>query len=166
MSEIKLTVTQAAKNLGETTHILRNWLKDFRPYIPTEKADNGYNLFTQDGIDVLMRIKKMYREQNLTTKQIEAILAGADKPTVRDEQAAAIETMDGVRELLEQQREFNAELLKRMDAQHEQFEKFVQRRDEQIMYVLRELQESREQKRLEARRQLPWWKRWFKASED
>lgn len=163
MSDVKLTVAQAAQELGESVHIVRNWLKDFRSYIPSEKSGNGYNLFTQDAIDVLRRIQKMFREQNLSTKQIEAILSGADRPTIKtDEQAAAAESFGAVKELLDEQRLFNSELLKRLDDQHQQFEKFVQRRDEQIMFVLRELQETREQRQLE-NKQKSWWKRWFKG---
>lgn len=163
LSEIKLTASQAAQSIGETVHVVRNWMKDFKSYIPFEKQENGYNLFTQESIDVLMKIKKMYREQNLSTKQIEAILAGADSPIARDEQAAAaVETMGAVQELLEQQRQFNQELLNRLDKQQQQFEKFVQRRDEQIMFVLKEMQESREQKRLMEKSE-SWWKRLFKG---
>lgn len=162
MSEIKLTVAQVAKELGETVHIVRNWLREFRSYIPAEKSDNGYNLFTQDAINVLSKIQKMHREQNLSTKQIEAILSGADRPTVSEE-AATVETMSAVRELLEEQRSFNAELLKRLDQQNQQFEKFVARRDEQIMFVLREMQEAREQRQLMAGEKKGWFKRLFKG---
>lgn len=166
MSEIKLTIKQVANNLGESVHVVRNWLKEFRAYIPCEKSEGGYNLFNQDAIDAITRIQKMFREQNLTGKQIEALLAGADRPVVRNEEtAAAVETMEGVRELLEEQREFNQALLKGLDEQRKQFEIFVQKRDEQIMYVLRELQEAREQKKLMGGQQQndPWWKRWFKG---
>lgn len=163
MSEIKLTVSQLAHEIGETDHTVRNWLKSFRHYIPSEKSSGGYNLFNQDAINVIWQIKKMYREQNLSTKQIEAILAGADRPAVRTEEAAAaIESFESVRDLLEEQRIFNAELLKRLDQQHEQFEKFVNRRDEQIMYVLRELQHAREQKQLSGKT-IPWYKRLLKG---
>lgn len=147
MEEVKLTVAQAAQQIGETVHTVRNWLKDFRPYIPVDKTPSGYNLFTQDGINALNKIKKMFREQNLSTKQIEAILSGAEKPTVPTQ----AEPIDVIREMLDEQKRFNAELLVRLDEQN-------QRRDQQLMLVLAEI---REQKRLTARKK-PWWKPWSK----
>lgn len=159
MEEVKLTVSQVAQEIGEPVYTVRNWLKEFRPYIPVEKSPGGYNLFNQEAINVINRIKKMYREQNLSTRQIEAILSGADKPTVPDD---PVQTWADVRELLEEQRKFNVALLERLDQQRQQFEDFVRRRDEQLIMVLRELREGREQKRLPGRRQ-SWLKRWLKG---
>lgn len=148
MSEIKLTVSQIASEIGESPHVIRNWVKDFKAYLPLEKSAGGYNLFNQDCIDVMMSIKKMHREQNLTVRQIEAILSGADKPIFKnDETAVTLETFEGVKELLEEQRNFNAALLQQLQRQQDSFESFVQKRDEQIMYILGELREERNDKR-------------------
>lgn len=146
MSEIKLTVSQVAQEIEESVHTVRNWLSYFRVYIPFEKSPSGYNLFTQDAVNSLHRIKKMYREQNLSTKQIEAILSGAEKPTVPEK----IESTDMIREILDEQKRFNAELLARLDEQ-------TQRRDQQLMLVLSELREQRKQ--LQSKKK-PWWKLW------
>lgn len=157
--EVRLTVSQVAQEIGESVHTVRNWLRDFRPYIPCEKSAGGYNLFAQEGINAFLRIKKMYREQNLSTRQIEAILAGAELPSVKDEVATSIESLDAIRELLEEQRQFYAALLQKLDEQRQQFEQFVQRRDELLMASLREL---REKKQLQGKRR-PWWKLWSKG---
>lgn len=156
VEEVKLTVSQVALQLGETVHIIRNWLKEFRDYIPSEKSPGGYNLFTQEGIDVLTRIQKMHREQNLSTRQIDAILAGADKPTVKND---ITETTETIKSFLEDQRKFNMAIIEKLEDQRQQFESFVQRRDEQIMFVLRELQQ---QKQLTGKKN-PWWKAWKKG---
>lgn len=147
MEEVKLTVSQVAQEIGESVHTVRNWLRDFRTYIPTEKTESNYNLFTQEGINSLNRIKKMYREQNLSTKQIEAILSGAEKPVVQNE----IESISIIREILDEQKRFNEELVARIEEQN-------QRRDQQLMIVLSGL---REQNRLKGKKK-PWWKPWSK----
>lgn len=158
MGEIRLTVSQVADEIGEKAHTVRNWLRDYRQYIPLEKAPNGYNLFTQNSINVLREIQRMSREQNLTARQIERILAGESMPTAAaPEVAAATQTdIDDIKEALKQQQEFNKVLLSRLEEQQQYIEKMIDQRDRQLMTFLKEVREQ--QKLLTAGRSR--WKFW------
>lgn len=162
MREIRLTVAQAAKEIGESVHVVRNWLGDFRPYIPVEKSDAGYNLFTQESINVLKKIQHMARVQKLKTRQIEAILAGAEMPVADEEAGSSLaEEIKEIKELLTKQQEFNAALVTRLDEQQKTLETAIKRRDEQVYFMMNEI---REQKKLTAaaRERKPKWKFWRK----
>lgn len=155
MGEIKLTVAQVAKQIGESVHVVRNWISDFRTYIPLEKSESGYNLFTQESINVITHIQKMAREQKLTTRQIEAILSGVEKPTIPDADIppGLLEEMKEIKQMLSDQQAMNIEIMKRL-------EEHIKKRDENLMFVLSELREQK--KLMAAAEQKPAWKRWFK----
>lgn len=156
MSDIKLTVKQAAHEIGESVHVLRNWLSDFRTHIPLEKSESGYNLFTQESINVIRQIQKMSREQKLTTRQIAAILSGAEKPITPDEKEmtpAIREEIEELKQMIRAQQSMNIEVMQRIESH-------IKKRDEQLMHVLAELREQR--KMLQASSSRPWWKRWSK----
>lgn len=155
MSEIKLTVSQAAGEIGETVHVLRNWMKEFKDFLPLEKSEGGYNLFTQDAIDVLQKIKRLHREENLSTRQIVAILSGAEKPKATEDEEKALVTVETLRGLLEEQRTFNIAMLQRIEDQQKSFEDFVQRRDAQVLLMLNEMEERKKRRR-------PWYRRMFR----
>lgn len=160
MEEVKLTVAQVAKEIGESTNIVRNWLRDFRDYIPLDKSPGGYNLFNQESMNVITNIQKMSREQNLTTRQIEAILSGAGRPTAREEPEKSLSPeIEEIKEMLREQRDFNRALLDRLDEQNRQFENFVKRRDEQVLLSLREIRESKKKPGI-------WSKLWSKDRQD
>lgn len=74
----KLSLKEVSALLKESPNVIRNWLKDFRPYIPIEKADNGYNAFGSEAIAVFQRIKQLARSQGFSKRQIAAELAGID----------------------------------------------------------------------------------------
>jgi DNA-binding transcriptional MerR regulator len=139
------TVSQAAQHIGESVHVVRNWLKDLREHIPAEKSPAGYNLFNQDGIKVLKDIKYMVRGQNLTTKQIEGILSAAGSAVeIEDIQESNVVTEDVLKELLDKQRL--------------EFENFIRKRDEQMSVLLLEIRELRDEKRRDNNRQYGWLK--------
>lgn len=156
MDEVKLTVSQVAATLGESVNVVRNWFRDFKTYIPHDKSSGGYNLFTQDSMKVFTSIQKMTREQNLTTRQVEAILSGAVAPTVQEEPDGLNlrEEIADLKQMMQRQNEFNAALIQKLDEQREQMERIVDRRDGELLLALRDMRQERRNK--------PWWKRLLK----
>lgn len=132
MDEIKLTVSQVAQMVGENIHTVRNWVRDFRDLIPLEKDDRGYNIFNEQAMQVMHRIKKMYREQKLTTKQIRAILTGASNPAESVAASVEIDLVAEIKQMMQQQQDFNRELVERLD-----------RRDRQLTETLKAIQLQR-----------------------
>lgn len=156
MDEVKLTVSQVAATLGESVNVIRNWFRDFKAYIPHDKSGGGYNLFTQDSMRVFISIQKMTREQNLTTRQVEAILSGAAAPTIREDEPdgpSLREEIAELKQMMQLQTEFNAALIQKLDEQRAQLERIVDRRDSELLLTLREMRQNR---------QKPWWKRLLK----
>lgn len=155
MNEVKLTVSQVAAQIGETVHIVRNWVSDFRSYIPLEKSEAGYNLFNQDAINVIKKIQTMSRDQKLTTRQISAILSGAEKPVVSDKNLppAVINEINEIKGMLAEQMDLNRQMIMRLD-------EHIKKRDEQLMFVLREL---RDQKKLLEVKQEPGFRRLLRS---
>lgn len=151
MTDLRLTVSQVAEEIKETVHTVRNWIRDFRPYLRLEKSSGGYNLFNQDALEQMQQIKKYYREQGLSTKQIQAILSGAEKPELPTEE----NQLKKIIEHLERQEEFSKLLAATLHQQQKMLEESIKRRDEQLMIALQERRERKE------RKNVPIWKRLF-----
>jgi len=140
---VRLTVKQVAAEIGESVHTVRNWIRDFRPYLHLVKSEGGYNLFTKDSLEVIQSIKKKYRDQGLSTKQIQAILSGAVLPV--EEEKSDYEKLS-VR--LERHEAALLEILRLQREQNEMIERSLRARDEKLMIVMRELREAKHKKGL------------------
>ncbi|WP_336791135.1 helix-turn-helix domain-containing protein [Paenibacillus sp. MMO-177] len=164
---MKLRVNELSSELGESAHVIRNWIKEFRTFIPIEKAENGYNLFPPEAVEVFKTIQRLHRQQGFSTRQIEHFLAG----TGGEEVAAAAEvaapaaaTSAEVAELKamiaalsEQQRkqeEFNRELLNRLEQRDKVITEYI---TERRQLMLEEQQKPQE----EPPKPKPWYKRMF-----
>ena len=65
MDKNGLKVNELAAEIGETTHVIRNWVRDFRDLIPITKNPAGFNIFTEDAIKVMKQIQRMSRQQKI-----------------------------------------------------------------------------------------------------
>jgi DNA-binding transcriptional MerR regulator len=74
----KLSLKEVSAALKESPNVIRNWIRDYKPYIPIEKADNGYNTFGEEAVAVLRRIKQLARVQHYSKRQIMVELAGVN----------------------------------------------------------------------------------------
>lgn len=153
MDEIKLTISQIANEIGESVHTCRNWFKDYRDYIPHVKDKNGYNLFTREGLEIFLKIKRMFRDQKLTARQIGAILAGAELPTAAAAESPKVDDLAEIKKMLAQQQEFNHALIQRLDKQQQFIEHALQLRDQQLTETLRLMQDRKKRR---------WWTFWTK----
>jgi DNA-binding transcriptional MerR regulator len=155
MSKVLLKAGEAARELDENIHTLRNWVRDFRPHIPLEKDEgSGYNMYGEEALSVLRTIKKLIREQGYSTRQVEYYLSG--QGGYPDAEPVSVSDLAEIKDMLQQQKDFNAELVKRLDQQQQYIEKALQARDESLTQTLRQMQIQRLE---EAKR--PWWKKLF-----
>lgn len=129
-SEKLLTVKETANMIEETPSVVRNWMKDLKPYIPLQKNESGYNVFNQEAIEIMKRIKQMHREQNYSIKQIEHYLATGgeayqpvpEKGTgvvLAEELKEMRQEMAELKEYSRKQTEFNQQLIERLNQQHD-----------------------------------------------
>ena len=150
MDKNGLKVNELAAEIGETTHVIRNWVRDFRDLIPITKNPAGFNIFTEDAIKVMKQIQRMSRQQKYSTKQIRFYLSNGGR-TLSDT-IPADPAIEDIKKMLEAQQDFNKALLDRLDEQQEYIKRSLDIRDQQLMQTIRHIQD---QKRLKNGRK--WW---------
>lgn len=136
---MKLTVKQAAAEIGETSAVIRNWLRDFKTLIPTEKGENGYNMFTAESMEVLRKIQKLHRDQGFSTKQIEYYLttgeqigAAAEVAEIHPGKLDEIHTMlQAIMENQQRNEEMNRRIIQRLDERDKVITEFITAQREQ-----------------------------------
>lgn len=157
-----LTVKEVANILEETPHIVRNWMKDLRAYIPLKKDKNGYNTFDAEALERMKLIKQLHREQNYSIKQIEHYFATGGEsykpvPTkgvdellaeelrkMREEIQAAREEIQTLQEHSEKQEQFNQALIQRLDEQQQYMDHKLEIRDRLLVESLKESMENKQ----------------------
>lgn len=144
----KLTIKQVATRLNETPNIIRNWLRELKPYIPVEKGNNNYTYFNQEGIDKLLLIQKMSREQGYSIKQIEFYFATGEDPIKMESinpefKNEILRKFDNMEELLKQQQEFSKALLTKLDKQQHYIDDSIKKRDEHLLEHIKSLQQAK-----------------------
>ena len=156
-SELKLTVKEAAQQIGESTHVIRNWLRELKGHIDTIKGENNYHYFDDKAIERLLLIQKLSREQGYSMKQIKYFLATGENPLRPESQPenkdVLLEEVQEMKEYMKSQQEFNKALLERLDKQERYINDSINRRDRELLAALdRQREKSLEeyQNRLES----------------
>lgn len=148
VEEMLLTVKEAAKQVNESPGVVRNWLRELKPYIPTVQGDNGYNYFDEPALKRLLLIRKLSREQNYSIKQIEYYFATGEtqiKPElVNEEPASGIrKDLAVIMERMERQEQFNQALVNKLDEQQQYIKDSLNRRDQLLLESLKNTQEAK-----------------------
>lgn len=141
--QLKLTVKEVGEVIQEKSNIIRNWMREFKDYIPLEKATNGYNLFDEEALRVMREIKALHREQNYSIAQIKHYFdSGGEvfKPVDRNEMIE--NELKKIREEFELQRQFNKRLLEKLDEQQKFIDQRLVERDHKLMEYIRDRQEE------------------------
>jgi len=152
-----LTVKEVANIIDETPHIVRNWLKVLKDYIPLQKDENGYNMFDDAALELIKLIKQLHRDQNYSIKQIEHyFVTGGESykpvPTkgtdelLAEELRKMREEIQVLREYSEKQEKFNKVLIEKLMKQDEYIQTSLERRDQLLIEKMRSSLE--EQKKL------------------
>lgn len=135
VSNEKLRVNEVAAILGESAYIVRNWLRDFRDWIPVEKAANGHNEFTPAAVEQMKRIRHLIRDRGFSTRQVEHTLATGKEDTgaiaAADDVAELKEMVRQLAAAQEQQNELSQAILSKLDERDRQLTQFlIERREE------------------------------------
>lgn len=151
-----LTIKEVANILDETPNVIRNWMKELKPYIPLKKNESGYNVFNDEALDRMKLIKQLHRDQNYSIKQIEHYFAtggesykpvpqkGTDE-LLAEELRKMREEIQTLREYSEKQEGFNQALIKRLDEQQKYIDTKLEVRDQRLLESLKESMETRNQ---------------------
>jgi DNA-binding transcriptional MerR regulator len=170
-SEILLTVKEVSAIIQETPHVVRNWLKELKPYIPLQKNESGYNVFNEEALERLKLIKQLHRQQNYSIKQIEHYLSTdgiSFKPVpnkgteekLAEEINGLREEIKMLREYAEEQREFNKTLVTKLQQQQEYIENKLEDRDQHLVQLMRDTLETKKEIALAEEKKKKWqfWK--------
>lgn len=166
--QVKLTVKEAAEVIGESSTTIRNWLRELKPYIPLQKAENGYNLFDEESLNALRQIKKLHREQGYSINQVKTYFdTGGEvfKPVNKEEQIQ--KDIEELKEQMKKQQEFNKALVEKLEKQQRYIDEKLNERDRKLMEHIREEQETRKQLAIameekEKKKRVGFFKRLFK----
>jgi DNA-binding transcriptional MerR regulator len=146
--QIALTVKEVSDVINENPNVVRNWMRELKDYIPLYKGENGYNLFNEEALDVIKKIKSLHRNQHYSINQIKTYFDNDEeifKPV--NDQEVLKDDIKEIKEELRQQKEFNKTLIEKLDLQQRYIEQRLNERDQVLLHSIKEIQE---QKRLTA----------------
>ncbi|HWJ79031.1 MAG TPA: MerR family transcriptional regulator [Niallia sp.] len=141
-----LTVKEAAESINESPGVVRNWLRELKALIPVVIGDNGYRYFNQDSIDMLLKVKELRNNKQLSLKQIEDELTSSISLTSSplapplslksDATEKILEDLKSIKDALELQKNFNQVLVQQLKKQQEHIERQHQQIIEQKQHIV------------------------------
>lgn len=146
-SDVSLTVKEVAQHINESPHVIRNWIRELKDHIQTKKGENNYRYFDNGAIERLLLIKKLSREQGYSLKQIEYFLATGEDPLEPEarphNEDKILQELQEMREDFKKQEQFNQALLQKLEEQNQYINKFINKRDQQLLETMKEMQQVR-----------------------
>jgi len=129
-----LSVKEAAEYIEEGPGVVRNWLRELKTLIPVVIGENGYRYFDQKSLDILVKVKQMRNEKQMSLRQIEDELTSpvpASIPIATDATEKILQDLQTIKEELELQKNFNQVLVQQLKKQQEH----IERQQEQIAFL-------------------------------
>lgn len=120
-----LSVKEAAEYINEGPGVVRNWLRELKTLIPVIIGENGYRYFDQKSLDILVKVKQMRNEKQMSLRQIEDELTRplpASIPIATEATEKILQDLQTIKEELELQKNFNQVLVQQLKKQHEHIE--------------------------------------------
>lgn len=157
MAKSVYTTKQIADNLGIVTSTLRKWclLLEDAGY-KFERNEKDQRMYFDNDMLALRHLKKLTQEDGMSLENAVKSIAGKDElrqeitasdsvdhsklEAKMDEMLEYIKRQD---ERLEKQEQFNRELVKRLEEQNKYIANSMEKRDQQLMLAMREVQETK-----------------------
>lgn len=147
LEEMSLTIKEAAQYIGESTGVVRNWMRELKSHIPTIQGENGYHYFDKEALERLLLIKQMTRDQNYSLKQINYHFSTggmAIKPEPTPEASDLIlKELADIKQQMELQNDFNQALVQKLEKQEKYITDSLNKRDQKLMESMRNFQQAR-----------------------
>ena len=144
-----MTVSEVSEKINVPVETVRRYLRQFSLYLKVKKMHKKY-LIHDDSLTVLETIRQLYAEGK-NAEEIENILAtsGATMTfTVKDDDdewmtVNVANELKDIKKSLEEQKQFNKQLLEQIQKQNEYINKRLEERDKLLMESLRQSLEQR-----------------------
>ncbi|MEK4652422.1 MerR family transcriptional regulator [Niallia sp. FSL W8-0954] len=120
-----LSVKEAAEYINEGPGVVRNWLRELKTLIPVIIGENGYRYFDQKSLDILVKVKQMRNEKQMSLRQIEDELTRplpASIPIATEATEKILQDLQTIKKELELQKNFNQVLVQQLKKQQEHIE--------------------------------------------
>jgi DNA-binding transcriptional MerR regulator len=119
-----LSVKEAAEYINEGPGVVRNWLRELKTLIPVIIGENGYRYFDQKSLDMLVKVKQMRNEKQMSLRQIEDELTSPlpSIPIATEATEKILQDLQTIKEELELQKNFNQVLVQQLKKQQEHIE--------------------------------------------
>ena len=136
-----LRVKEAAEYIEEGPGVVRNWLRELKTLIPVVIGENGYRYFDQKSLDILVKVKQMRNEKQMSLRQIEDELTSpvpASIPIATDATEKILQDLQTIKEELELQKNFNQVLVQQLKKQQEHIERqqeHIESQEKQIAFL-------------------------------
>mgnify|MGYP001062716822 CR=1 FL=1 len=157
MAKSVYTTKQVADNLGIVTSTLRKWALLLEQYgYKFERNEKNQRMFFDSDMLALRNLKELTQQDGMSLEN--AVKSIADKGELREEislsdfednsklEAKLDELLEYVKrqdERIEMQEQFNKELIKRLEEQNKYIANSMEKRDQQLMLAMREVQETK-----------------------
>ncbi|PFK03453.1 hypothetical protein COI96_00040 [Priestia megaterium] len=150
------TVPQTSEKTGIPQQTLRRYIASHAHLLRIKKEHKAYQLH-KECLDVLARIRELYGKGK-NSEEVDKILASEGVPitvevvseTGEQESTDLSEVMMDIKQALDEQKEFNKQLLDKFKeqeellvAQQKYIDEKLKQRDEQLMLSMREIQEAK-----------------------
>lgn len=171
-----ITASEIAKQANIPESTTRRYLNNFESFFKYQDRSRGRR-YHPDAVVVVTRIQSLYSAgaeseeivENLE-KEFPITVNSHDPSTDIPPPVAPYATAEDLAKVIEgleqqrkQQEEFNKALIDRLDERDRYIEESIRKRDENLMVVLREIQDSKKQiAAAEEEKEIkkPWWKFW------
>lgn len=145
-----ITVSEASEKINVPVETVRRYLRQFSLYLKVKKMHKKY-LIHDDSLTVLETIRQLYAEGK-NAEEIENILAtsgAAMTITVKNDDddewvtVSVANELKDIKKALEEQKQFNKQLLEQIQKQNEYINKRLEERDKLLMESLKQTLEQR-----------------------
>jgi predicted transcriptional regulator len=154
-----LSISEIADKTGISNSTCRRYLSTFERFFVV-KGGNRLKKYESSAVVVLGRIRDLYNDgqdtdeiYNILVNEFPMVINGDEQQETNNHQVPSLATSDDIaeikqqlvdqRESMQRQEEFNKALLQKLDEQQKYIEQSIERRDRQLMEVLKESQQAR-----------------------
>lgn len=156
-----MTIAEICKEAKISNSTCRRYISEFDDFFRT-RGGSRVKKYEEQAVNVIKRIKYLY-DEGKDKEEIYNVLANEFSMIISDEEEkenteaipglATGEDMAEIKESLEEQKKFNAELINRLDQQSDYIKKSIEKRDQALMQTMNEMMESKKQIAVEEQQQ-------------
>ncbi len=147
-----LTISEICKGTNISNSSCRRYLSEFDEFFSV-KGGSRVKKYEEQAVNVIRRIKHLY-DEGKDKDEIYNVLINEFPLVVNDDEQRNIDSVPGlatsediamIKESLEEQKKFNADLLKRLDRQQEYIDQSMKKRDQELILTMQESLEAKKQ---------------------